>query len=575
MNPVITRRLSQTSDPWEGYTSIQQRLLQQRGISDPKQLDYSLRALLSFHDLHQIDQAASRLAQALTQQECIVIVGDFDADGATSCVVAMTALKAMGAKQVYYCVPNRFDFGYGLTPEIVCFAIEKFQPKLIITVDNGIANHAGVAQATQQGVDVIITDHHLAADTLPTPAIIVNPNQPHCCFASKHLAGVGVIFYVMLALRAHLREQHWFSQRGITEPKLSDCLDVVALGTIADVVPLDHNNRILAYQGLQRIRQGLARPGIYALLQVAKRPYQTLTASDLAFGVAPRLNAAGRLEDMSLGIACLLCDDSIQALQLAEQLNALNQERRLIEYDMKQKAEQALQQCQLEQKKALPCGLSLFHQDWHQGVVGILASRIKEQHHRPTVAFAKVAKDELKGSARSIAGVHIRDVLSDLATQHPSLIIKFGGHAMAAGLSLAEEKFELFSELFAQEVEKHVDSKTLQREFISDGQLNPAEFNLNLARWIRDQGPWGQAFPEPLFDGEFTVLDQRLVAEKHLKLWLRPHNSDLTLDAIAFNVDLDLWPNHHCQRVQAVYRLDVNTYQGLDRLQLIIEYLAP
>ena len=563
--PSIPKDLSHLPD-------VLQRVYANRGITHQAELNVDLKTLLPFSGLYRIEEVVARLHEALLKQQCIVIIGDFDADGATSCVVALTALRSMGATQLHYLVPNRFDFGYGLTPEIVQVAKTEFQPDVIITVDNGIANHAGVTAASQAGIDVIITDHHLPAATLPAPAIIVNPNQPNCTFASKHLAGVGVIFYVMLALRAHLVTHDWFTKNKLAVPNMADLLDLVALGTVADVVPLDQNNRTLIHQGIQRIRHNRARPGIYALLQVAKRTPSRLIAQDLAYAIAPRLNAAGRLEDMSVGIACLLCENQSEALHLAYQLDELNQQRKLIEQDMRDQALRALKQCHLELQESLPAGLSLYHKTWHQGVVGILASRIKEQYCRPTIAFAKVSETELKGSARSIVGLHIRDLLSNIAMAHPQLIKKFGGHAMAAGLSLELTHFEMFSRIFAAEVAQHLTEADLQATWLTDGELESVQFTLPLAKALREAGPWGQAFPEPTFDGTFEVLDQRLVGTNHLKLYLRPEDSNLSLDAIAFNIDVTQWPNYRCEKIYAVYRLDVNEFQNRERLQLLIEY---
>ena len=571
--PIISHRSTVKDSNLAHLPPLLQRIYENRGITQSSELVTDLSALLPYHGLDQIGQAVQRLHLALVKQESIVIVGDFDADGATSCALAITALQSFGATQLSYLVPNRFDYGYGLTPEIVALAIKRLQPTLIITVDNGVANHAGVNAAAAAGIDVIITDHHLPAETLPEPAIIVNPNKANCHFASKNLAGVGVIFYVMLALRAHLRDVGWFATHHLALPNMAHLLDLVALGTIADVVPLDHNNRILVYQGLQRIRHGLARPGIQALLQVAKRSAARLVASDLAFGVAPRLNAAGRLEDMSIGIACLLSEHYDLAYDIALQLDELNQKRKCIEQDMQEQARHALGQCEFKASPQLAPGLTLYHDSWHQGVVGILASRIKEQYHRPTIAFAKVSATELKGSARSIAGLHIRDVLSNIAAQYPQLIIKFGGHAMAAGLSLAIENYDKFSAIFAAEVAKHLTPADLQVSLLTDGELATTQFSLAVAQQLREAGPWGQAFPEPSFDGTFSVLEQRIVGTRHLKLYLRPSHSDLSIDAIAFNVDLTQWPNHRCNTIHAVYRLDVNEYQGLQRLQLLIEHL--
>ncbi|MDF2868406.1 MAG: recJ, partial [Gammaproteobacteria bacterium] len=440
-------------------------------------------------------------------------------------------------------------------------------------VDNGIASHAGVAAANSLGIAVIITDHHLASHTLPEAMAIVNPNQPGDLFPSKCLAGVGVIFYVMLALRAYLRKMDWFNKEQLTEPNMADLLDLVALGTVADVVPLDKNNRILVHQGLMRIRAGQVRPGIVALLEIAKRNPQKLVASDLGFALGPRLNAAGRLDDMSLGIECLLARDLNQARTIAQTLDELNSERRLIEADMQQQAFTELNKLKFNSQQ-LPFGLCLYDENWHQGVIGILASRVKDQLHRPVIAFAPANEQELKGSARSINGIHIRDVLDAIATQHPELIHKFGGHAMAAGLSLAKNKFLEFSKAFDTEIRKQLGETDLCGEIHTDGELTQTDLTLELAELIREAGPWGQAFPEPLFEGEFEIIEQRIVGSKHLKLVLATPNMQL-IDAIAFNIDGQAWPNHRVRKVAMVYRLDINEFNGRRTIQLVIEHLQP
>jgi len=551
---------------------ILQRIYRARGILSATELERGLNNLLPFHQLHGIEQAVEGLYQALLERQHILIIGDFDADGATSTAVAVTALNSLGAQKVSYLVPNRFAFGYGLSPEIVQEAA-KLQPDLIITVDNGISSHAGVAAANALGIKVIVTDHHLASHTLPEALAIVNPNKPNCPFASKALSGVGVIFYVMLALRAHLRTVNWFNLQQLAEPNMAELLDLVALGTVADVVPLDKNNRILVHQGLMRIRAGHARPGILALLQIAKRNPQQLIASDLGFAIGPRLNAAGRLDDMSLGIACLLAKSLEQALPLAQTLDELNNERRLIEADMQQQAFVELNKLKFNSEQ-LPLGLCLFDEQWHQGVIGILASRIKDKLHRPVIAFAPASEHELKGSARSVHGIHIRDVLDAIATQQPSLINKFGGHAMAAGLSLAKTNFAAFSQAFDQEIRKQVSEAELKGEIITDGELSEMELTLEVAELLREAGPWGQAFPEPLFEGEFEVIEQRLVGNKHLKLVLATTKMQL-LDAIAFNIDTNHWPNHRTRKVLAIYRLDINEFNNRRNVQLVVEYLQP
>lgn len=544
------------------------RIYAARGIVEESELDLSFTGLLSFHDLKGIDQAVDLLQQAVTGQKKILIVGDFDADGATSSALAIRALTAFGATRVNYLVPNRFEFGYGLTSEIVQVAKQR-EPELIITVDNGISSLEGVAAAKQAGISVLITDHHLAGSSLPDADAIVNPNQPGCGFAGKNSAGVGVIFYVMVALRTRLRESGWFDEQGLTEPNMADYLDLVALGTVADVVPLDYNNRILVKQGLQRIRAGRSLAGIRALLEVSGREAENLVAGDLGFALGPRLNAAGRLDDMSLGIECLLCDDEGRAFAMARELDELNRARREIEADMKEQAMASLKSVDIESARV---GLSLYDPDWHQGVIGILASRIKDRFHRPVIAFADAGNGEIKGSARSIKGFHIRDALDLLATHHPDLLQKFGGHAMAAGLTIKKSDFQLFAEAFDRLAEEQLTADELEQELLTDGRLMPDQYSLEVAQLVRDAGPWGQHFPEPLFEGEFAVLSQRLVGEKHLKLQLAAEQSAQPLEAIAFFVDLEQWPNSS-SRLRMVYRVDINEFRGQRSLQLVVEHL--
>jgi len=536
------------------------------------ELDLSLARLLPPARLHNADRAALLLADAIAQHKKLLIIGDFDADGATSTALAVSALRQFGAVNVDYLVPNRFDYGYGLTPEIVALAATR-HPDLIITVDNGISSIEGVEAATELGIATLVTDHHLAGRELPAADVIVNPNQPGCEFPSKNLAGVGVIFYVMLALRAELRSRDWFEQR--QEPNLGRYSDLVALGTVADVVPLDHNNRILVAAGLQRIRAGQARPGITALLEVASRDSRSIVASDLGFAVGPRINAAGRLDDMSIGIECLLSEDPGRAASLAMQLHQLNQDRRVIEGDMQEEALRELGQLKLVEEGDPPVAMTLYQSGWHQGVIGILASRIKDRLHRPTIAFADGDDGQIKGSARSIQGIHIRDILDAVAVRNPGLISKFGGHAMAAGLSLARDDYERFAAAFVAEVERHAADVDLQAVIDSDGELAEDDFQLELATALRFAGPWGQHFPEPIFDGIFKLVSQRLVGEKHLKMTLFPANGSQLLDAIAFNVDLDVWPNPAIEQVEIAYRLDVNEFRGQRSVQLVVENLTP
>ena len=545
------------------------RVYSGRNLRDPTELDHSLAHLLPPSGLNGIDAAARLLAEAVARGRRILIVGDFDADGATSCALAWRALRDIGAAEVDFLVPNRFAYGYGLTPEIVEVAALR-RPDLIVTVDNGISSLAGVEAARSRGIAVLVTDHHLAGSELPAADAIVNPNQPGDGFASKNLAGVGVIFYVMLALRACLRADGWFARRSLPEPNLARLLDLVALGTVADVVPLDYNNRILVAQGLKRIRQGQSCPGIAALLEIAGRHHATTTAADLGFAVGPRLNAAGRLEDMSLGIACLITDDVARAQELAQRLDQLNRERRSIEAGMQAQALSALRLLELDAQ--LPPGLCLFDESWHQGVIGILAGRIRERVHRPVIAFAPAGGTEIKGSARSVAGLHIRDTLDAVATRHPGLLQRFGGHAMAAGLTLERSCLERFGQAFAEEVGRRLDCESLQGVVVSDGELAGTELTLELAELLRSGGPWGQGFPEPLFDGIFDITGARVVGERHLKLVLR-HADGAMLDAIAFNQAGDAWQPG--RRVRAAYRPDVNQFQGSRSLQLIVTHLWP
>ena len=557
------------------YPPILQRVYSQRNLMDVAELSLKLSDLLPPDDLKGMTDAVALIQQALSNDWRILIVSDFDADGATSCALAMLALRGFGAAQVDYIVPNRFDFGYGLTPEIVELAKTK-TPDLIITVDNGISSVEGVEAAHHAGIKVLITDHHLAPEVIPQAEAIVNPNQAGCDFQSKSIAGVGVIFYLMLALRSELRSANWFSSKGVKEPNMAELLDLVALGTVADVVPLDRNNRILVSEGLKRIRAGHCRPGIAALLKVAKRNQSALTSTDLGYGLGPRLNAAGRLDDMSTGIECLLSEQEGEAFQLASQLDAMNQDRRQIESEMQQQALQALQSLELDQDH-IPPGLCLFDSRWHQGVVGILASRIKDKYHRPVIAFAEssdATADELKGSARSIKGFHIRDALDSIASKNPGLITKFGGHAMAAGLSLERSKFDEFAVAFAKEAGILLSDAQLQATVESDGSVAADEFTVQCAEALKFAGPWGQDFPEPVFDDEFTIQNMRRVGDKHLKMLLSPVSSpEAIVDAIAFNVSEEAWPSEDTRLVHLAYRLDVNEYRGNRNVQLMVEHI--
>ncbi len=554
-------------------TPLLARIYAARGVTDKRQLDNGLSQLIEPALLKGIEGAVARLQQALDQQQRILVVADFDCDGATACAVALRGLAMLGAQHLDYIVPNRFEYGYGLSPEIVAVAAMR-KPDLIITVDNGISSIEGVAAANQLGIDVLVTDHHLAAHQLPAAVAIVNPNQPGDRFPSKNLAGVGVIFYLLLALRRALREQQWFIEQNLAEPNLASLLDLVALGTVADVVALDHNNRILVSQGLARIRSGRCCAGIRAILQIAGRNQSDVSSSDLGFMVGPRLNAAGRLDEMSLGIECLLTDDPTQANNIASELDGLNRDRRSIEQGMQQQAMRILDKMELDE--ALPVGLCLYDDTWHQGVVGILASRIKEKLHCPVIAFAPAddGSGQIKGSARSVSGVHIRDVLDALASRNPGLLNKFGGHAMAAGLTLAAENFTQFKRLFDQEVQRHLSRDQLRGVIHSDGELVADEFNQTTAERLRHASPWGQAFAEPVFDGLFTLHSRRIVGEKHLKLQLRHGALSQVIDAIAFNkTDLE-WPVK-VSKVKVAYQLDINEFRGNRSLQLLVRYIEP
>ncbi|MGE6791523.1 single-stranded-DNA-specific exonuclease RecJ [Pseudomonas guineae] len=546
------------------------RLYAARGVQSVAELDKGLARLIPYQQLKGMSEAVELLVQGLEQGQRMLIVGDFDADGATASTVGVLGLRMLGAAHVDYLVPNRFEYGYGLTPEIVAVALER-QPQLLITVDNGISSVEGVAAAKAAGLTVLVTDHHLPGAELPAADAIVNPNQPGCEFPSKALAGVGVMFYVLLALRARLREMGWFSAQR-PEPNLGELLDLVALGSVADVVPLDANNRILVHQGLARIRAGRARAGLRAILEVAGRDHRRITSTDLGFILGPRLNAAGRLDDMALGIECLLSEDEALARDMAVQLDQLNQDRKAIEQGMQREALAQLKDLPLED---MPFGLCLFEADWHQGVIGILASRMKERYHRPTIAFADAGDGVLKGSARSVPGFHIRDALDAVAAKHPQLISKFGGHAMAAGLSLPEANFAAFSAAFDAEVRRQLCEDDLTGRLLSDGALSIEEFHLPLAKELRNAGPWGQHFPEPLFHGVFQLVQQRVVGERHLKVVLKSECGSVQLDGIAFGVDREIWPNPTVRWVELAYKLDVNEFRGQESVQLLIAHISP
>ncbi len=549
------------------------RLYASRGVKSADDLERGLKGMLHWRTLTGVEKAVEMLHDAFEKNLRIMVVGDFDADGATSTALSVLSLRAMGCHNVEYLVPNRFEDGYGLSPEVVDQAHAR-GAQMIMTVDNGISSHAGVDHAHALGISVLVTDHHLPGETLPDADAMVNPNLSDCPFPSKSLAGVGVAFYLMLVLCNHLKAKGWFESRGIAVPKIVEFLDLVALGTVADVVPLDANNRILTWQGLSRIRAGVCRPGIKALLEIANRDPQKLVASDLGFALGPRLNAAGRLDDMSVGVALLLSENLGEARMLANELDALNQTRKEIEQGMQA---EALTLCEKLERSSetLPGGLAMYHPEWHQGVVGILASRIKERFHRPVIAFAPAGDGMLKGSGRSIQGLHMRDALERLDTLYPGLMVKFGGHAMAAGLSLEETKFDEFQQRFGELVTEWLDPALLQGEILSDGELSPQEMTLDVAQMLREAGPWGQMFPEPLFDGHFRLLQQRIVGERHLKVMVEPVGGGPLLDGIAFNVDTACWPDNGVREVQLAYKLDINEFRGNRSVQLIIDNIWP
>ncbi|MBA3695229.1 MAG: single-stranded-DNA-specific exonuclease RecJ [Methylotenera sp.] len=534
------------------------RLLAARGVVDANQLNASLSKLLAPHTLTNNQAMAKLLADAIVANKKMLIIGDYDADGATATAVAVKGLRKFGAN-VDFLVPNRFEYGYGLTPEIVALAATQ-NPDVIITVDNGIASVEGVAAANALGIQVLITDHHLPGQHTPDSACIINPNQHGCEFASKHLAGVGVIFYGLLSLRAELRERGAYIET--PEPNLSELLDLVALGTVADLVKLDDNNRILVEQGLRRIRSGACSQGILALLRVSGRQYQNINAQDLGFYVGPRLNAAGRLDDMTLGIKCLLTESEVEATQIAQQLQDLNLQRRGIEADMQDGANISLDEMDVASRYSI----SIYQPEWHQGVIGILASRIKERHHRPVIAFADAGDGLVKGSGRSINGLHLRDALDLLSKRQPDLIIKFGGHAMAAGLTIRQADFERFNHSFETVVKSLITETDLEAVLEVDGSLDHGELTFPIAQMIENQ-VWGQGFAPPVFYDEFEVLDQRLVGEKHLKLSLK--KATAVIDAIFFNrVDFLASP------IQAAYQLQTNSYNGSQKVQLNLRYVV-
>lgn len=566
----LVRRRASAAELQADLHPLLRRVYSQRGVSRLEEVESGLADLAPPDSLKGLDDAVELLVEALRGQWKVLLVGDYDADGATSCATALDALHGFGFDRLDYIVPNRFDYGYGLTPAIVELAAAR-SPQLLITVDNGISSIDGVAAARNAGLRVIITDHHLPPAQLPAADAIVNPNQPECAFPAKNSAGVGVIFYVMLGLRRRLRELDWFASQGLPEPNLAESLDLVALGTVADVVSFDRNNRILVREGLRRIRAGRVRPGIRALLKAAGRDPANVVAADFAFGVAPRLNAAGRLTDMSTGIECLLAEDADSAAALAAELEQINRDRKNIQAEMDEQAAALVANLSTAEEE-MPAGVCLYEPGWHQGVIGIVASRIKDRVHRPVFAFAadENSPGELKGSGRSIRGFHLLDALQAIAGRHPGLFARFGGHAMAAGLSLEAGRIEEFRAAFAEEAARQLQPGQLEAKLFSDGPLEPQWFSLEVARMLRNAGPWGKDFPEPVFDGRFRLRRRQPLKEKHLRMTLSPlEDPNVQVEAIAFNVED--WPDPEAAEISLAYRLDVNEFRGERNLQLVVE----
>ena len=563
--------ISNADDTLATLNPVLQAIYKARNINSIDELDYSFKQLPSPDSMLGMDTMVDVLCEALAEQQKIVIVADFDADGATSCAVAKIGLELLGAHHVNYVIPDRFKFGYGLTPEIVDVALQ-LNPDILITVDNGISSIEGVARARQHHLKVLITDHHLPGDELPRANAIVNPNQAGCQFPSRNLAGVGVMFYVLLGLRKRLRDNHWFDQQNLQEPNLAQLLDLVALGTVADVVPLDIINRTLVHQGLLRMKAGQARPAIAALAAIAGRDIATLSSADLGFSIAPRLNAAGRLQDMSLGVQCLLTDDFSHAQRITAELDQLNSQRRVIESEMKTDARIHLNQLAQVTDQDHRKGVCLYQQNWHQGVIGILASRIKDDLYKPVIVFADSENNQLKGSGRSIPGLHLRDVLADMATQHPQLLIRFGGHAMAAGLSILKADLALFEQAFNQAVVNRSENIDSEPVIYTDGELTEQLLGIKFAELLEQSGPWGQEFPEPIFEGVFDVKNIRILQEKHVKLTLHTIDTEHCIDAIAFNVNqVEQWLGF--KQIEIAYRIQINRFRQRKTAQILIEYL--
>ena len=550
-----------------------QRVYALRGITSMQELDYTTRNLCNYDNLDGTHTAVEIVYSAMQNNKRIMIVGDFDTDGATSTALMIKALKKMGCKHVDYIIPNRFDDGYGLSISVIKRALLK-KADLIITVDNGVSAIEAVEFAKQSNLTVIITDHHLCSEQLPAADAIINPNLPNSSFPSKHLAGVGVAFYFMLALRAKLRKENWFASNKLAEYNITNLLDLVALGTIADVVKLDRNNRILVHQGISRIRAGYCCEGIKALLDISRRDPLTLTSTDLAYYIAPRLNAAGRMDSMSLSVELLLCEDYDSAIKQATDLDTLNHDRKLIEQTMYQEALSYIEQ--VEQKNStFPNALVVHHPQWHQGIIGIVSARLKDKHYRPVICFASTEDGLLKGSGRSIEGIHLRDILDKLNERYPDILVSFGGHAMAAGLSIQEKDLDQFSAHFEALITKQLDLDVLEQIIETDGEIDNQDFSYSIAKQLKESGPWGEGFIEPTFDGEFIIHQQRLFGEKHLKLVLEPKNGGPIIEGICFNVNLNQWPDHTIKNAKIVYQLDVNEFRGNQTLNLMIRHIWP
>lgn len=573
MNKILQRRKQKSDDKPFADTihPLLQRIYQLRGIHSSEELNRSANALVPFGTLSGINEAVAILYQAMVDKERILVVGDFDVDGATSTVLIVKALRALGVSTIDYLVPDRFVDGYGLTDNVVKRAIQ-MSTQLIITVDNGISSFSGVTLAKKNGIKVIITDHHLPVAALPEADAIINPNLSNCAFPSKHLAGVGVAFYFMLALRTHLRKTNWYECQSIAELNMATLLDFVALGTVADVAVLDQNNRILVHQGIQRIRHGLGSIGINALIEITNKHRTNLTATDLAYLLAPRLNAAGRMENMAIGIELLLSESEIHAKKIAKELDSLNRERRDIEQTMQREAIAFVKDIETSLKD-IPHGIVIFHPEWHQGVIGILSARLKDRYHRPVISFADAGDGLIKGSGRAIPGFHLRDALERIDSLNPGLMVCFGGHAMAAGLTIAKANLAQFTHCFSQIANDTIDDNLLNNVILSDGELLPEWFTCEIANLIKESGPWGQGFPEPLFEGDFYLHQQRIVGDKHLKVVIEPCQGGPLLDGIAFNVNTLNWPDQSIKQAKLAFHLDINDFRGQKKVQLIIRHL--